>query len=193
MELLRPPVKSLVFQVYTRPLHPELFEVLSTQQVKKLGHDARVLLTSKGHVITWTSQGRFLTEVLSTTEAELPGNRWVDLKPHLGHAPVTKMLPTQLKLPGVTYQACFSSETVSDAVFFELHDEILADSRKRGLLCKMPTNCGLPALGFVILEGRPGCLLTHTFHTFPEERTVIKSQSLIETSTGPGLHPSQLY
>ena len=38
----------------------------------------------------------------------------------------------------------------------------------------------LAPLGFVQAEFRPGCLFLSSFHTFPCEHTVIKTQSLIE-------------
>ena len=38
----------------------------------------------------------------------------------------------------------------------------------------------LPPLGYVCAEFRPGCLFLSSFHTFPGEHTVIKTQSLIE-------------
>ena len=39
-------------------------------------------------------------------------------------------------------------------------------------------------LGFVTVEARPGCLFLTSFHTFPGENTVVKTQSLIEKRTG---------
>ena len=38
----------------------------------------------------------------------------------------------------------------------------------------------LNALGYVTAEARPGCLFLTSFHTFPTENTVVKTQSLIE-------------
>jgi hypothetical protein len=35
-------------------------------------------------------------------------------------------------------------------------------------------------LAFITVEARPGCLFLASFHTFPEEHTVVKTQSLIE-------------
>jgi len=42
-----------------------------------------------------------------------------------------------------------------------------------------------PRLGFVTVEARPGCLFLSAFHTFPEEHTVVKTQSLIEKKAAP--------
>ena len=51
---------------------------------------------------------------------------------------------------------------------------------------RMPPPVGLTlitcvaCLGFVLAAFRPGCLFLTTFHTFPSEHTVVKTQSLIE-------------
>jgi hypothetical protein len=53
---------------------------------------------------------------------------------------------------------------------------------KRGLLYNFQPRHRLTVapLGYVAVETRPGCLFLSTFHTFPEEHTVIKTQSLFE-------------
>src|SRR5438105_521105 len=75
MKLRRPLVRELVFQAYTRPLHPELFTIRARERVHKLGHDVTVQLTATGHVVIWHAQGRFLTEVLTAEDIILPANR----------------------------------------------------------------------------------------------------------------------
>ena len=39
---------------------------------------------------------------------------------------------------------------------------------------------GLAPLGFVTADARSGCLVINTFHTFPADRTLLKTQTLIE-------------
>ena len=83
---------------------------------------------------------------------------------------------------GVHYQASFQVETLPPELFAHVHDEIVADGTKRGLLhhFRSHNRLSLPPLGFVCAEFRPGCLFLSSFHTFPGEHTVIKTQSLIE-------------
>ena len=83
---------------------------------------------------------------------------------------------------GISYQTSFQVETLPQEIFLHVHDEILADGGKRGLLHNFQPNhrLSLAPLGFVAVEARSGCLFISTFHTFPEENTVVKSQSLIE-------------
>ena len=73
-----------------------------------------------------------------------------------------------------------------------LHDGYLHDYRgspqelvsavKRGFLYHFSPHArlALAPLGFVLADFRPGCLFLSTFHTFPGEHTVVKTQSLIE-------------
>jgi hypothetical protein len=57
-----------------------------------------------------------------------------------------------------------------------------ADGAKRGILHNFQANhrLAIAPLGYVVAETRANCLMLSTFHTFPEENTIIKSQTLIE-------------
>jgi hypothetical protein len=182
MKLRRPLVKELVFQAYTRPLHPELFQIRARERMNKLGHDITVNLTATGHAVVWGAQGRFLTEVLTAEDRVLPGNRLFEYRLQPGSGPIYRHVPPRGTQPGYFYHACFQTETLEWPDFRRVHDEIEADARKRGMLVRLPQRKSktCPPLGFLVLEGHPGCILIHAFHTFPDERTVVKSQSLVE-------------
>jgi hypothetical protein len=175
--LVRPPVADLIFQVYGRPLHPELFDILAVRQVRQADFELTVRITRTGHVVSWENDDVYLTEVAAAADQELPKGR--------------RLLSYKLKseqsasLPcahGVHYQASFQVEALAPELFAHIHEEILADGSKRGLLHHFASHnrlCLAP-LGFVQAEFRPGCLFLSSFHTFPGEHTVIKTQSLIE-------------
>ena len=50
---VRPKIAELVFHLYGRALHPELFEVCSSTQVQRENYEAKIAITSTGHVVTW--------------------------------------------------------------------------------------------------------------------------------------------
>ena len=83
---------------------------------------------------------------------------------------------------GIHYEMSFQVEVLPPEIFLHVHDEILSDGSKRGLLHNFQPNhrLALAPLGFVTAETRAGCLFISAFHTFPEEHTIVKSQSLIE-------------
>jgi hypothetical protein len=176
----RPPVSELVIQFYGRPLHPELFDILAVRKIQREDYQVTLRITRTGHVITWESNDRFLTEVTAAAEQALPETlRLLSYRLRGEH---TATIPCH---PGINYQTSFQVETLPPEIFLHVHDEILADGGKRGLLHNFQPNHRLAVapLGYIEVEARPGCLFLSTFHTFPEENTVVKSQSLIEKKT----------
>src|SRR5437667_9944914 len=174
---VRPPVCDLIFQLYGRPLHPELFDIVALRKIRRDDYELTVRITRTGHVITWENRDVVLTEVTAAADQPLPDKR--------------RLLSYRLRgehsgglacAHGISYQMSFQVEVLPQEVFFHVHDEILADGGKRGLLHNFQPNhrLSLAPLGFVTVEARPGCLILTTFHTFPDEHTVVKSQSLIE-------------
>src|SRR5947207_12497874 len=47
--LPRPRVSDLVFELYGRPLHPELFDILAVRKIQHNGADLTVRITRTGH------------------------------------------------------------------------------------------------------------------------------------------------
>jgi hypothetical protein len=174
---LRPRVSELVFQFYARPLHPELFDILAVRKIQREDYQVSLRITRTGHVITWKSGDMFLTEVTAAAEQGLPEKCRLLSYPLRGEHTAT--VPSHRC---INYQTSFQVETLSPEIFLHVHDEILADGGKRGLLHNFQPNHRLAVapLGYIEVEARPDCLFLSTFHTFPEENTVVKSQSLIE-------------
>src|SRR5581483_9129321 len=73
--LARPRVADLVFQLYGRPLHPELFDILAVRKIQREDYELTVRITRTGHVITWENRDVFLTEVASAADQPLPEKR----------------------------------------------------------------------------------------------------------------------
>jgi hypothetical protein len=82
----------------------------------------------------------------------------------------------------VRYQVSSQVEVLPAEIFLHVHEELLADGRKRGLLHHFapPHRLALSALGRIDIDAGCGYLSLATFHTFPDELTVVKTQSLIE-------------
>ena len=72
---VRPKVAELVFQLYGRPLHPELFQTYQSRYVKRGSYEAKVDITGAGHVVTWRYGGLTLTEVAASAHHPLPKRR----------------------------------------------------------------------------------------------------------------------
>jgi hypothetical protein len=177
VHFLRPRVCDLVFQLYGRPLHPELFDILAVRKIQRDGAELTVRITRTGHVISWENRDVYLTEVAAAADQLLPEKRRL-----LSHRLRGEQSDHLACMHGVSYQMSFQVETLPPEIFLHVHDEILADGTKRGLLHNFQPHhrLALAPLGFVTVEARAGCLFLSSFHTFPDEHTVVKTQSLIE-------------
>jgi hypothetical protein len=177
VDIVRPRVGDLVFQLYGRPLHPELFEILAYRKVQREDYQLTLRLTRTGHVITWENADVLLTEVAAAADQELPEKRRL-----LSYKLRGEHSGNLMCAHGIKYQTTFQVETLEPDIFLQIHEEILADGEKRGLVHNFtPSHRVIVApLGLIAVESRFNCLFLSTFHTFPEEYTVVKSQSLIE-------------
>jgi hypothetical protein len=180
VDFVRPRVSDLIFQLFGRPLHPELFDILAARKIRREEYELTVRITRTGHVVTWENADVCLTEVAAAADQPLPEKRRL-----LSYRLRGEHSGTVACAHGVNYQMTFQVETLPPEIFMHVHDEILADGHKRGLLHNFQPNhrLALAPLGFISVEPRANCLLLSAFHTFPAEHTIVKSQSLIEKKT----------
>ena len=173
---VRPKVTDLVYQLYGRALHPELFETHSTRTVERGCYQATIKITTTGHWITWNFMGQTLTEVATSASQPLPQKRRL-----LSHR-LQGNRADQTRCKGVLYQTSFQLESVEPEVFWTFQTELSRDGQRRGLLHTFDpcSRMALGALSYINVETRQRTMLVQAFHTFPEDRVIVKSQSLIE-------------
>ena len=68
VDIVRPRVGDLIFQLYGRPLHPELFDILAHRKVQREDYELTLRITRTGHVITWENADVLLTEVAAADD-----------------------------------------------------------------------------------------------------------------------------
>ena len=173
---LRPPVEEMRFQLYGRPLHPELFDVLAFRRLRPLGGCLDLWLTTTGHVISWQRSRAHLTEATAGRE-QLP--EWGHLLKHRLRGERCAALAAG---PGVNYQVSFQVESLTPEQFVAVHNKLRADGGKTGLMHAYATNhrWALTPVSAIHVAAWGGCLALSTFHTFPDECAVVKTQSLVE-------------
>lgn len=174
--IVRPPVADLVFRLFDRPIHPELFETVATRRVSRDGSTLTVRLTRAGHVLEWARGDSCLTEVTATADHPFP-----DAGRRLAYRFESERRG-RCEFSGVRYQVGLQVEILQPEVFLHVHEELAADGARRGLLFHFRPHhrLGLTPLGFVTAEALPSGLAVAAFHTFPDEFAVVKTQSLIE-------------
>ncbi len=175
---VRPKIAELVFRVYGRPLHPELFEVFQTRRIERGEYQAKLDITTAGHVVCWTYGGLTLTEVASSSQHPLPECR--------------RLLCCRLKEPrrervscrgGVMYEVEFQMEQLVPEEFWAFQRELEFPSGDReGLFHKFESNgrVSLGAVSYIHTDCRNRSFRVQAFHTFPDDYAIVKTESLFQ-------------
>jgi hypothetical protein len=170
-------VADLAFQVFARAIHPDWFAMRAHRRVTQEGWEADIRIVEEGHAITFRAGPARVTEVLAGPDTLLPESGL------LFHSPVRHERSTTLRPGGlVIYQTCFEVERVDPEVFAHLSEEMTLDATRGRLFHRFaPVNRMAPApISHVHIESRVKGLTVHSFHTFPDERAVVRTQSLFE-------------
>ena len=173
---IRPHVDDYFFRLYDRPLHPELFETVALRRVIKGGCTIALRVTPNGHVLEWSAAGVTAVELTAGPEQPLP--KWGRRLAHRfdgGHA-------GSCRLGAVKYQMQMQVERFDAELFLRVHDELIVDGAKRGLLVRHEPKyrMGLSPLSWVEVTPVIGGLAVFAIHTFPHDLAIAKTQSLIE-------------
>ena len=177
MEVLtvRPKVADLAFQLYGRPLHPELFQVVETCTIERGGYTAKIDITGAGHVVTWRYAGLTLTEVAASVDQPLPKMRRLlsyGIKGHRNDRVECR--------GGASYQMGFQLDLAEPEVFWTFQKRLASEGRRQGIFHRFhgADRMTLGALSHINIESRDRSLLIQAYHTFPDDCAVVKSQSL---------------
>ena len=175
MSVVRPKVAELVFQLYGRALHPELFEVHQTRTVERGGYQAKIQITSAGHLVTWRYDGITLTEVGAGGNHPLPEKRRL-----LCYRLQGERSDTLECRGGCSYQTHFQLEPLDPALFWTFQQQLVQDGQRKGMLHTFDASGrdALGAISYINLETRNRSLLIQAFHTFPDDNAIVKSESL---------------
>ncbi len=173
----RPDASSLVFHVYGRSVHPELFQTFAEKHYALDRYSATLRLCEAGHVICFRYGQETLTEVAANSDQSFPERkRLLDRK-------LRGCRDEGLRLDsGLKYQVSYQLERVDTEVFLNLHEEISVDCRRADLAFRFPpaSRFAPEPISLIRTEVTPRSLLVHAFHTFPESSAIVKSQSLFE-------------
>ena len=175
---VRPKIAELVYQLYARSLHPELFEIHQSRTIERGGYEATVQITSAGHLVSWSYKGLTLTEVAVGAHNPLPPSR--------------RLMTYRLKGEradrvdiggGVNYEMKFSLEPADHAKFAAYQRELTLQATRRGMLQRFAPSGRFDAgaLSYVNIESRDKSLCVQAFHTFPDDCAVLKIQSWYRT------------
>lgn len=170
-------VGDLSFQVFGRPIHPDLFTTRAFSRVARTGWEADVRIIDGGHAILWSSGQVRLAEILAGPQFESPDSGV------LYQSRVRCERSTTIRQgAAIEYQTCFSVERLDSEVFGHLNQELTLDGSPHDLFYVFGRRQRLlpSPLSRIRIEARARGLSIAAFHTFPEEMAIVRTQSLFE-------------
>jgi hypothetical protein len=173
----RQPAIRLQFLLLGRPVHPELFKIHCSQDVRKGPYEARLWITQAGHVVSFHLGKTTLTEVVTDDPQKLPQRRRLLTLPFKGEQDESLLYAQQVR-----YMANSQVETVSQRLYRAIHQELSQAGQRRGMLKILAPGEGqeLGALSLIEYDAQANRLGVFAYHAFPAELTIIKTQSIFE-------------
>ena len=168
-------VDQLSFSLFQRPLHPELFQIYANRKLKTEKYQADIWVTGCTHVVTVHTKDMSLAEVVSAPSQPLPQRGLVERFQFRGPRSHKCSLSKTLH-----YMTDFQVEKMSRNLYRQSHLDLDRFAKNRGIFVKYPKveTDGLHPFCYVDYEARQGELHIHTFAAYPEQLTMVKTQSL---------------
>lgn len=177
VSLVRPDVSELIFHLFHRSVHPELFTIRAAGAVMLDEYEATICLCDAGHFVSFRCGEQTVSEVLAAGGQALPQQRRLYGRKMRGSRNETRVFES-----GLRYQTCFQAETLEEEIFARTHEELSLDCLKADLSYHFPPSNRLDPspLSLVRIDAQNDGLLLHTFHTFPGCLSVVRTQTLFE-------------
>ncbi len=170
-------VEELQFCLYQRPVHPEFFHIHRVKRVEQSRYQAEIWVVGLAHVVTVQSGDQILTELITEDPDALPkaglatSFRFRGERDH-----------TQSFAGGMGYILSTQVERMTPQLFPATHRDYVHYAQNRELFLSFNewTHEGLAPFTFIDYDARDHEFHVHAFHAFPEELTLLKTQSIFE-------------
>ena len=134
-------------------------------------------MTGCAHVISFYREKSSLVELTADEDAELPQRGRLLELPFRGERDHERN-----RSGGINYMMNFQVESMSPGVYSKTHHDLARLGAKRGLFVPFPRWMArsLTPFTYIDYEAKPNNLHVFTFHAFPEDLTIVKTQSIFE-------------
>jgi hypothetical protein len=170
-------IEELTFSLFQRTVHPELFQIYAKRQLKTDKYEANIWITGCTHVASVHAKNVCLTEVVSAPGQMLPQRGLIERFRFRGPRSHKCTLSR-----GLSYMTDFQIEKMSANLYRQSHIDLEKFARNRGVFVKFPALevDGLQPFCYIDYEARQSELHIHTFAAYPDQVTMIKTQSLFD-------------
>lgn len=176
IESIRPSISETSYRLFDRPLHPELFSPAVTGRVKTSKYDMSVGICQGGHYLQVVSGGKSMVEVTAPDSQVLAT---YGLQQTYFFSDDELVVETETPL---AYYFAGQVDAVDYSIFTRVQLELEAAVPKSFLAWQFPPRHRLlpGPLTLIQMEGNERMLTVHTFHTFPEDLVILRTQSLFD-------------
>ena len=170
-------IDELTFHLFQRPLHPELFQIYAKREIKTEKYESLIWVTGCTHVVSVFGQDICLSEVVSAPGQMLPQRGLVERFQFRGPRSHKCTLSR-----GMSYMTDFQIERMSANLYRQSHTDLERFARNRGIFVNFPDTKvgGLEPFCYIDFEARKTELHIHSFAAYPDQLSMIKTQSLFE-------------
>lgn len=163
--------------LFDRPLHPELFRLHGKYRVSQGRYHADIWIVGLGHVVTISIGNSSLVEAVLNDSDVVPTRGVLTRFKMKGERDLDRTSPD-----GWHYMVSSQVETMEEPLYKSVHWDLLKHAAKRGCLCTYdsPADGDMTPFSYIDYEARDSEFHVHAFHAFPVDRTVVKTQTIIE-------------
>lgn len=170
-------VEELHFCLYQRAVHPELFHIHHVKRIERSRYHAEIWIVGLAHVVTVQCGDQILTELITEDTELLPKTGLATsfrFRGERDHA--------QSFNGGMKYILSTQVERMTPQLFPATHRDYVHHAQNRELFIPFEdwAHNGLAPFTFIDYDARDHEFHVHAFHAFPEELTLLKTQSIFE-------------
>jgi len=175
--------------VYRRSLHPELFHIYLEKRIRRRRYEAQIWILGSSHLVSFFTNHRCITELTANENSLLPARG-------LLHK-ITMRRDREYQInydSGLSYMITAQAEHMSENVYQHIHQEMLEFAERRGLFMsfnhwsgngeveksRTDGSDGLVPFTFIDYESRPSELHICSYHAFPQQLAMLRTQSIFE-------------
>ncbi|MDR1383870.1 MAG: DUF2617 family protein [Planctomycetaceae bacterium] len=184
MIVTRPCISEFSLLHYAKPIHPEFFRIVAVRDVLFHDYQLSVWLTSMGHVVTFSThascgsenlQTLWVAEILASAHLEMPQSPVSVLQPHYFEHKETIHIGNAIRI-----DTAFQRETYEADVFLAMQNELAKARELEGVFYHFGSNgrIALGGLSYITLEKWQRKVRICSYHTFPENCRILKTNSL---------------
>lgn len=170
-------VDGMQFCLYQRAVHPELFHIHQVKRIEQARYRAEIWVVGLAHVVIFQYGDQILTEVITEDAELLPKIGLATSFRFRGERDHAQSFEHDLK-----YILSTQVERMTPQLFPATHRDYVHYAKDRGLFVSFSEweHDGLAPFTFIDFDARDHEFHVHAFHAFPEELTLLKTQSIFE-------------